>query len=143
MDSPEAVGELVALAARVEALTGPSLIADRDVALAIYPDAKPVPGCDARISVWDGNSRTQLTVKPYTASLDAAMSLVPDECVWTLSSGHCKMSTDGWFGAECAPYIATADYPETLARFPALALTVAALLARAALERPHSKEQES
>ena len=69
--------DLIALAERIEAAEGPSLVLDRDVALAILPNEKTINGCDARVSVWDGNGRTQLTVRPYTASLDAAMTLVP------------------------------------------------------------------
>lgn len=62
---------LLALADACENAEGARFVLDRDIALAVYPRAKPVVGNDARVSVWDGNGWTQLTVKPFTASLDA------------------------------------------------------------------------
>ena len=73
--------DLQRLVERIEGATGPSIVLDREIALAVYPGAKPVAQTDARISVWDWNGRTQLTVKPYTASLDAAITLVREG--WT------------------------------------------------------------
>lgn len=69
-----------------------------------------------------------------TASLDAAMTLVPEGCVWSVGDWS---AIDKWVGATCWP-------PEdrrpvdfsgiTLAATPALALTAAALRALAAQE---------
>ena len=113
--------EIIALAERVERAEGPSLVLDRDVALAIYPGAKPVPGVDARISVWDGNGLTQRTVKPYTASLDAAMSLVPEDWLWSVEAypNHAKAIAR-------LPYD---DGDEMRGATPALALASSALRA--------------
>ena len=67
--------EVLALAARVEALTGPDRTVDQDVARAV--------GWVERRGHWDmpGGSRpwgySWLDIPRYTASLDAAASLVP------------------------------------------------------------------
>lgn len=118
--------EIIALAERVERAEGPSLVLDRDVALAIYPGAKPVPGVDARISVWDGNGLTQRTVKPYTASLDAAMSLVPEDWHLSLSMGRINIVT---LTEDSDDPVAPARVFEASASTPALALTAASLRA--------------
>ncbi|HEX7856226.1 MAG TPA: hypothetical protein VF503_21325 [Sphingobium sp.] len=81
------MSDLLQLAARVEDAVGPSLVLDRDIALALYPRAAAIPGNEARILVWDGNGRTHLTVKPYTALLDAAMTL-------RLEGWHVSMMTE-------------------------------------------------
>jgi hypothetical protein len=68
----------------------------------------------------------------YTASLDAAMTLVPEGWDWALYTG-----ADGRCEAGCAPAdtdpegCRTADSDQSLAATPALALTAAALRARA------------
>jgi hypothetical protein len=117
--------ELIALAERVEALTGPDRGVDtwieNHLGLARFEPAHPFR------SHCDGDTRKE--PKPYTASLDAAMSLVPEG--WA--------SVHGW------------DYPDRASRVifmdddgdplfrgraatPALALTAAALRAIAEID---------
>lgn len=120
---------LLALADRVEAAEGANLVLERDIALAIYHSATALTGNDARISVWDGNGRTQLTVKPYTASLDAAMTLVPNGWAWMAG---CDPG-DGYF-ATLMPTDESGIVAHGVncnAATPALALCAAALRARA------------
>ena len=101
--------ELLALAERVEAATG----ADRDIDHAIYaafnPD-KPIP-YDRRLLPWE---------HLYTASLDAAMSLVPSGEYWECGPLPDMSQYRGRVGMKAA-YAAT----------PALALTAATLRALA------------
>lgn len=110
------MGDLLELAARVEALEGPDREVDAEicVALGIEPQAREM----LQFAAYDR------CVRYFTASLDAAMTLVPEGC-WaegSLSSPsaleiHAPMTFDpigkGW------------------ATTPALALTAASLRARA------------
>lgn len=113
--------ELMALAARVEALSGP----DREVEIAIWrlcdpigqknPTAYPLP--------WGGL---------YCSSLDAALSLVPEGWEFTvgLDAGEgwaCVMPAGGIYPAELEK--------DGYATTPALALTAAALRALAETAR--------
>jgi len=132
--------ELLALAARCEAATRPSLLLERDIAIAIYVDAWPIAGNEARVSVWDGNGRTQLTVKPYTTSLDAAMTLVPEGHTVQMSDwDHEILRAKGPWQAIVLPMGARGSMQQFTfsnrcdhAQTAALALTAAALRARAA-----------
>lgn len=126
---------LLKLAERCEAATGPSLALDRDIALLIYTGARLVPGNDSRVSVWDGNGRTQLTVKPYTASLDVAMTLVPDGAPWSLNDPANADGSRSVFGyaSRCHAFVVGGPNPHDYGATPALALCAAALRARDAL----------
>jgi len=125
-----------ALAVRVDRASGPDLVLERDIALAVYPGAQPLHGNETRISVWDGNGRTQLTVKPYTASIDAAMTLVPEG--WFLTLDRYIVSDDpaqrgSW--RVWLKFIHPTDHIEkrfARADTPATAVLSAALRARAA-----------
>jgi hypothetical protein len=103
--------ELMALAERAEALTGPC----RETDEAIYASKTASFPVGAR------------SVEPpaYTASLDAAMTLAEDAMQSdVLRDAIVKLSLDGWF---------TGRYAETLARY----VTAAALRARATLGASH------
>jgi hypothetical protein len=120
--------ELIALAERVEALDGP----DREVDRLICP-LQGIRSKDEGHSLgrcyYDANGHG-VPLPAYTASLDAAMTLVPEGWEWTISA-----YADGAI-ATCAP--AAKAHPTILvgdgenALLPALALTAAALRARAA-----------
>lgn len=117
---------------RVEAASGPDREIDRDIALAVCRGAKPIDQ-DVRISVWDGNGRTKLTVKPYTASLDAALLLVPTECRFNLNKRPFADGRADGYHAQVwySRYYETADdMPNAWAATPALALCAASLKAR-------------
>ena len=100
--------ELLALAARVQALTGPLFLIEQEIADAVGHDPR------ARLP-------------NYTTSIDAAQTLVPEGYIWTLYS-------DG--GAVVEPCddnpVELAD-GTIWAATPALALTAAALRAQAVL----------
>lgn len=106
---------LRALAARCAAATGLDEALDADIFIALHDGEAP-----------EGILRLAARTRQYTASMDAAMQLVPEECVWNLA-----VYGDGSAGADCAEFIQTADYPENLAATPALALAAAALRALA------------
>jgi hypothetical protein len=109
--------ELLALAERVEALDGP----DRDV------DAAVAKIIGHALLTWRIDGKRDTTARAFTASLDAAMSLVPE----------------GWgfvVGVRNGPFADCFDpqlYPnqECEAATPALALTAAALRALAEQEQ--------
>ena len=107
--------DLNELAARVEALSGPCREIDAMIWRATVRDAIH----------WGDDAAMR-----FTASLDAAMSLVPDDAMWRL--GH-----DGE-GADPSQFLAVivgmTERWWALAATPALALTAAALRARAAME---------
>ena len=110
--------ELRALAERVMALTGSDREVDALVWRATVPDAQHWPDSAAML---------------FTASLDAAMTLVPEGLLWTMDSW-----ADGWSAGIWRPqrgWMLTPD-KERKSRTPALALTAAALLARAEQVQP-------
>jgi hypothetical protein len=132
--------ELEALAARVEAATGASFMLDAEIGLAVFGGRRT--DVDGVIAV-EGRA---MLVKPYTASLDAAMSLVPEGLRLTLSEWDdekhlrpkgpwqailsrpgCDASFDAMRGYRC-------DHAAT----PALALTAACLRARATTDGEQS-----
>jgi hypothetical protein len=81
----------------------------------------------------DGN----YSYRPFTASLDAAMTLVPDGMLWMLTNGGLADRSQPNLNratAICGPWESTNHeaYPKVEAATPALALTAAALRARAA-----------
>jgi hypothetical protein len=113
--------ELLALAARVKALTAPSRVIDAEIMRAVFG---PPIGEDTLAGTdywWKLNGR--FFSPPYepdfTASLDASLLLKPQGSNWSLDSIgeiYCAASTPRWAG----PVI-------TVAATPALALTAAFL----------------
>lgn len=109
--------ELLALAARVEAATGP----DREIDYAIFC----ATAIKERANYWHPTEENH-----FTASIDAAMSLVPEGCLWNLSylGGRCRSDVyPPGFDWNQPPAWASAVTP-------ALALTAAALRALAQQE---------
>lgn len=106
---------LEALAARVEALAGPCREVDAEIA-----------GTEVSTAMWHDEDESP----SFTASLDAATTLVPSEAFWSIT-----MSADRRFHA-CCQRTGPLDWRE--AATPALALTAAALRARAT----QKKEQQ-
>lgn len=101
------------LAARVEAATGPDYALEFDIARTLKRAAHPP--------------------KNYTASLDAAMSLVPEGATWELDCGT-EQSTATVF----API---ADEPGWVTDAPAQAATPALALVAAALRATNGGEK--
>jgi len=115
-------GELLALADRVEAATGP----DRDIDCWIENRldlAKFVP--DSPAPHGGGWLDKRVEPKPYTASLDAAMTLVPEGAFWSITM---RGKQQGGYHA-CCQIEGSLDWREGAT--PALALTAAALRAQA------------
>jgi hypothetical protein len=112
------VTSLLDLAAKVEALTGPCRETNTEIALAI--GWKRYAGDN-----WIG-PRAEICVPDYTASLDAAMTLVPTQMEW--EAGTAKLMDICW-----ARVIAIHDSWKGKAATPAIALTAASLKARAAI----------
>lgn len=123
--------ELLALAERVEALTGPDREVDAEIFLLQWPgyhiqtDCEPFPDEVQPGRIQEAGGFGYRTAPSYTAALDAAMSLVPEG--WDVdievrqSFAHVFMENDEALEAEA-----------NNAATPALALTAAALRAIAA-----------
>jgi hypothetical protein len=127
--------ELIALAERVEGLTGPCRETDEAIRYAIgwraahgrwySPDDAAL---SRRRKVGLLNFQPSQTPGPFTASLDAALGLVPSGWVWTVNTFR-----DGMASAYCMhPSGETVRHERKYAPTPALALTAAALRAKAA-----------
>lgn len=137
--------DLNKLAERCEAATGPDRELDAAIVLALNPGAEFRPyregkrvtkcwlfGADGRVIRYGGPE----DMPAYTTSLDAAMTLVPD-------SMGASVSRHGKRGDDCEAYVGKSDsdargnfMTQTAhgnAKTMALALTAAALRARAAL----------
>lgn len=107
--------DLIALAERVEALTGPCRETDKAI-------------MDALVKHGVMAFRVGLDNFRVTASLDAAMSLVPEGSMWACGN-HDNYRETPW--AWClAPGMSWDDADNFFAATPALALTAAALRAR-------------
>lgn len=119
--------ELLALAERVEKLSGPCEAVDLEIARI----QRVV--CLRRNA--EDTANEEFTHWRYTASLNAAMSLVPEGAEWDLegdferkgnSGYHCGMN---WYADGYYPHVWVS------AATPALAITAAALRARASITR--------
>lgn len=134
---------LTELVERLERAEGPSRELDWAITLAVATATKDSLGKVYTLA-WLGDpnrttARTDIDCPHFTASLDAALSLIP--------KGHCWQLKDGMFGCEAIVWTLEGDYDDhgaptgTSAGHPALALCIAALHARreaARHERPMS-----
>lgn len=128
--------DVLALAARVEALTGPDQETDAEIACTVkFRQLRPSrpDDFDGEYGYNPGYLKCEhgfLMADAYTASLDAAASLVPAGWAWTLYGGD---RADETATAYCVPRGAALPWPEWVtdidAATPALALTAAALRA--------------
>lgn len=127
---------LRALAAKVEALQGPCRETDGLIYIAVCIPAERAGRIDHNRGVvgwWprDGAYVSARQVPEYTASLDAALSLMPEGWKWTIHSPD----DDGPAVAYCVPNMGRLPWPDWVtdicAATPALALVSAALRARA------------
>lgn len=113
---------MVELARRVEALEGPDRRIDAEICLATGNNGgNPViaPGCDGWL-VGSADNPNPVQAPSFTASLDAAMKLVPDKAWWWVEA---QPLVHGKFLAGCG------DERVSGGATPALALTAAALRA--------------
>ena len=124
--------ELLKLAERVEALSGPDVETDLAIAVSIgaVPEAyeraivhgKPMPyywhSTDTKAGYW--------TPLEYTGSLDAAMTLVPEDHIWAIEADTSSEKCGAWcYDKDCQ------NTRPHLAATPALAFCAAALRALA------------
>ncbi len=133
---------LLLLAEKVEGLEGPDREVDCLLDRMLFDRPKNGDYCPAENAIWrvredgsgllvrhDGYARDSFCPARYTASVDAAMSLVPDGWDWVIySDGSCEIGREPDPGRIMNPdYIVTANKP-------ALAVVSASLRARAAME---------
>ena len=141
---------LLALAEKCEAATGPERAIDGAIDRLMFE--RPTDGDydDAERAIWrlndgwsgilirgDGFARGAFYAKEYTASLDAAMTLVPEGWGWLVSQPNEKAIASGLLKKD-TPVMGEVQYGydqryTVAAATPALALTAAALRARAAM----------
>lgn len=115
---------LMALAERCEKASGPDRDLDRQIDHVRWP--VPQPAYHLELSL-----RDKWNVPHFTASIDAALTLVPDGWKWSLhSADHAGPPC-----AYCVPNMGRLPWPvwvdDVYAATPALALCAAALRARA------------
>ena len=137
--------ELLALAERVEAMQGPTCVMDALIAVAAgdagansdgFTNLRVDPEDDGWVLFEMGAEECCNKAPPYTFSLDAALSLVPSGCLF--------MARTLWDDGKTSGYAVIQHYEPTetqglrydgesvaIAATPALALTAAALRARA------------
>lgn len=100
------------LSERVERLDWPSFTIEQEIGRLINPQA------------------TRLSVFPaYTASLDAAMSLVPEGCLWTMDSWSARGWSAGIWRPRTRSWLINTDR-DRQSPTPAIALCAAALKSR-------------
>lgn len=132
---------LTTLADRVQALTSACRETDILIGYAIDLDADSkflsfrksfdTCGMEQMLRMAESHQNTWRDALPrYTASLDCAMTLVPEDMEWEV--GTAKLMDIGW-----ARVVAVHDQWKSKASTPVLALTAASLRARAALENSH------
>jgi len=147
MTSPNAVGGLEELALACERATGPDRELDVRIRCAIFAPAGAYVeqsqingawcvyeiGFSGKPRSWESRGLSQeQRLGSFTASLDAAMTLVPEGYWWTV--GHVmgpQMLTRDLFWATCHSREAQWPYERPTAATPALALCAANLRARA------------
>lgn len=116
--------ELIALADRVDALTGPCRETDFWISVRVngteYADAELQSDIDL-VGI-----EGMVIDAPYTASVDAAMTLIPEGYDWAVFHTNSGLTVHAWCGSR----------DDVFANTPALALTAAALRARAEREYP-------
>jgi len=136
--------ELLELALRIEAASGPDRILDGLITVAIDGDRrtilynepgpfpqKPVYGPIRDLALSGADLANYINAPVYTASLDAAMALVPENADWMLDNfdgpveKRCTAETFAKSG------VGRDGFGTCFAATPALALTAAALRARA------------
>jgi hypothetical protein len=127
------MSKLLALADRIERATRP----DRELDCTIYralgwePVANPTSAGGLAGRWQRGGEMTMPSAPPaYTASLDAAMTLVPEGLHF--GCGSCDATTRAWAWCGDTPSSADEDLQVAHAATSALALTAAVLRARAA-----------
>lgn len=111
------------IAEKVEALDAPNYAIEAEISEAIW------------LVKWGKRKPKDIRVPNYTASLDAAMSLVPEGALWAVANCgiECKEPEFSKASAACGHPDQPTEPVE--ASTPALALCAAALRARAAQEK--------
>lgn len=132
---PVSADKMLALAERVEALTGPDRLIDAEIACAVkFRNLRPArpDDFDGKFGYSPGNIKVEdgfLMAASYTRSLDDAASLVPDAHDWSLHVDN------GEAIAGCMPASPEGcDLANIVGATPALALCAAALRAMASRE---------
>lgn len=125
--------DLTALIARVEAARGPDRELDAEIARTLLPHnaehvARSRSGWSYRVFGPEGWDDEWTETRPYTASLDAAMALVPEGLFWTVAFG--QLTPQEPLGGALISRRDGSDVAQAKATTPALALTAAALRAR-------------
>lgn len=103
------------LIAKLESAEGPSRELDAEIGKILHPNPDDIGDLCSRYGDWPG---------PFTSSLDAALTLVPEGYWWT--AGDCRREKH----ARVAPEAVDDDGHEAFSATVAIALCIAALRAR-------------
>lgn len=117
------------LIAALEKATGPSWELDEAIMCCVYADLKP----ERHLEGWYSASGDHIRVDRYTASIDAALTLVPEGWRWSLDWTQRPPYQDCGRADLYAPGagIKPPDVSDVYGATPAIALCIAALKARA------------
>lgn len=128
---------LLELAERCEAATGPDRELDKPIAQAVGWTHFFV-----QKDMWwrSPNGSSHGDPPRFSASLDAAMTLIDDTCVWGVSKQEHNPGRDYYYQASVMPF-GPVPWSEAKAVTPALALCAAALRARASNSSPEGTRE--
>lgn len=133
---------LLALAESCERAAGPDQELDAEIWMTLHPDWRDYPRNE--LGGWDCPTGRTRAAEPVTASIDAAMTLVPEGALWRVNH-YVNIGTGELFARPCgeprtvfSAGVGVGDVPATWTSgrhftTPALALCAAALRARSSL----------
>jgi hypothetical protein len=141
METTMNADELRALAERVQGLDGPSYVIDCEVWDVVYPGERAsriakALGNKAPLPSHEAEFIKAPPLRSFTASLDAAMTLVPEGYAWVVYSDGPTYRASASIGPHPIGGQIMPDEFSADGETPALALTAAALLARASMLQP-------
>lgn len=109
--------------ARLEMASEPDSVLDGEIWMTLHPHWRGYPR--TKVGGWFSPAGMTCPASPYTSFIDAAMTLVPEECAW-----RCGCQID--FTPDACVWGHDIHFDE-VASTPAIALCIAALKAREAI----------
>ena len=128
--------DIAALIARLEKASGADRQLDWEIATKVM-GMKPAEGNQPDWTLamaYDGYAEDALRPTPYyTASIDAALTLLPDGRGWLLGRGHLTLTEPPYGARICSISDPDIEYGVGEGSTPAIALCIACLRARSAI----------
>jgi len=126
MTSPSTTDSVAALIARLREATGGNTELDAYIHLAVTPELADSHVREGSGWIIGGNHESPTYAPPYTASIDAALTLLPDKWSWRCNASENRLHSTAIVGRSY-PTNANASAEHSS---PAIALCIAALEAR-------------